>query len=99
MVFSVPIYHSPFTNLLPTRLAIASATTAAAEATAAATTTAATAVAAVTTTAAATTIATIFAWSCLIDGQIATVQVSTIELLDCLFAFFLGSHLDEPESA
>jgi hypothetical protein len=96
--------YSPFTTHyltrhLPARLAISSAATTEA-ATTAATTAATSAVAAKSAaSAAAPTIAAILSWSGLVNGQVAAVEVCTIELLNCFFAVFFRSHLDESKTS
>src|SRR6266850_917738 len=91
-------YHSPSTRALPARVAIPSAATTA-TAIAAATTATSPVAAKAATPAATATIATIFAWPGFIDSKVATVQISSIELFNCLLAVLFGSHLDKSESA
>src|SRR4029077_13568132 len=68
-------------------------------ATTAATTAAAISAKTAATTAAAPATAAIFSWSVVVYGRVATSQVGTIKLFDCLLSIFLGSHLHETKSA
>src|SRR5882672_11033277 len=99
LVFSLTIDHSLFTVVsLPARRAISStATTAASIAAPATAATAATAKAAATSTATTAT-ATIFPRPRFVDGQVATVKVCAVELLNCFLTFFIRSHLHKAKA-